>query len=225
MTERPGKNDVSTGVQTLIEQLKAQGVNSGREEAAAIVAEAQAEAESLINQARLEAERLQKAAQQQADFTTRAGIDALQMAGRDAILELKEYLIEQFSQQIASLINHSLTDKGLIEKIILEIAGQQSTGNEPIEVILPEKVIGIEALRKDPELVKQGRLLSIVTENTAAMLKEEVTFKTGDSDDTGIRFRLSGQNVEIDLSDKAVTSILLKHLQPRFRALLEGIIK
>lgn len=34
-----------------------------------------------------------------------------------------------------------------------------------------------------------------------------------------------GQEVEVDLTDQAIAKLLLRHLQPRFRALLEGVIR
>ena len=226
MTDSARLNTVSTGVQALIDQLKEQGVNSGREEAAAIIAEARSEAESIILQARINAEDIEKTAQQQADFTIKAGTDALKLAERDAVLELKEFLIEQFSQHVASLVSESLTDSSLIRAMILEVAGKQKPASQQaIEVLLPEQVVGIEELRRNPELLKQGGLLEVVMDSTASMLRDGVTFATSPSSESGIHLKLQGQTVEIDLGDKAVTAILLQHLQPRFRALLEGIIK
>ena len=32
-------------------------------------------------------------------------------------------------------------------------------------------------------------------------------------------------NIKIDLTDEAIAALLLQHLQPRFRAVLEGIVK
>jgi len=32
-------------------------------------------------------------------------------------------------------------------------------------------------------------------------------------------------NITIDLTDEAIAALLLQHLQPRFRAVLEGIVK
>ncbi len=226
MTDSSSQNNVSTGVQGLIEQLKTQGVSSGRAEAANIVADARSEAKALVDQAKYDAEVILKDAQKQADFTVNAGTEALILAERDTVLELKEFLIETFSQQVATLIHDTLSDKDVIKHIILEMAGKEKPGlSQPVEIILPERVIGIDELRKDPELIKQGRLLSVVMGNAADMLKTEIEFKVDRSDFTGIKFRLNQQAVEIDFSDKAITAILLQHLQPRFRALLEGIIK
>jgi V/A-type H+-transporting ATPase subunit E len=41
----------------------------------------------------------------------------------------------------------------------------------------------------------------------------------------GIRLRLVDHDVTLELTDKAVASLILQHLQPRFRALIEGIVK
>jgi V/A-type H+/Na+-transporting ATPase subunit E len=37
--------------------------------------------------------------------------------------------------------------------------------------------------------------------------------------------RLEDNAMMIEFTDKAVATLLLKHLQPRFRALLQGIVK
>jgi V/A-type H+-transporting ATPase subunit E len=37
--------------------------------------------------------------------------------------------------------------------------------------------------------------------------------------------KLEEDNIVIDFSDKTVAALLLEHIQPRFRALLQGIIK
>jgi V/A-type H+-transporting ATPase subunit E len=38
----------------------------------------------------------------------------------------------------------------------------------------------------------------------------------------GIRVRLVGQDLEIDLSDRALSDLLLEHLTPRYRAIVTG---
>jgi V/A-type H+-transporting ATPase subunit E len=38
----------------------------------------------------------------------------------------------------------------------------------------------------------------------------------------GIRVRLKDEELELDLSDRAIADLLLEHLQPRFRAVMEG---
>ena len=38
----------------------------------------------------------------------------------------------------------------------------------------------------------------------------------------GVRVRLVGEDLEIDLTSEAVSSMLLKHLLPRYRGILGG---
>ena len=38
----------------------------------------------------------------------------------------------------------------------------------------------------------------------------------------GARVRVVGEDLEIDLTNEAISKLLLKHLLPRYRAILEG---
>jgi hypothetical protein len=41
--------------------------------------------------------------------------------------------------------------------------------------------------------------------------------------DSGVRVRLAGEELDIDISAKAVSELLLKFLIPRFRAIVQGV--
>ena len=43
-----------------------------------------------------------------------------------------------------------------------------------------------------------------------------------DDDGGGARVRVKGEDAEVDLSDEAVSALLMKHLLPRFQAILQG---
>lgn len=214
----------SVGVQELIEKLRKQGVQNGRTEADKIISDAQAQAAGLIKEAQTRADAIVGKAREEADFITKAGKEALQLAERNAILELKDYLLEQFSQQVTAVVSSSMEKEELLQKMILEVAGENNLrGENNVEVVLPRKVIGVDELRANPELVKQGPLLEFVTRQAADMLGEGVTFDIAET--SGIGFRLKDKDIEVELDDEAVAAVLLRHLQPRFRALLEGIVK
>ncbi|WP_299726164.1 ATPase [uncultured Endozoicomonas sp.] len=222
----PEGKTVSVGVQELIEKLRNQGVDSGRQEASKIVAGAEARAAELIADAEKRASAIVGKAREEAGFITKAGTEALQLAERNAILELKDYLLKTFSNQIRAVVSHSMEGDQLLEKMIVEVAGQNNLhGEQNIEVILPRKVIGVDELRDNPELLKAGGLLEFAMKRASDMLENGVTFTTGGVSQTGISFRLKDKDIQVELTDEAVAEVLLKHLQPRFRALLEGIIK
>ncbi|KEQ17392.1 hypothetical protein [Endozoicomonas numazuensis] len=222
----PGGQRVSVGVQELIEKLRNQGVQDGRNQAAQIVSEAEATASELMREAQAKADAIVSKAREEADFIAKAGQEALQLAERNAVLELKDYLLEKFSGQISALVSGSLEKEEVLKQMILEVAGENHLhGEKNLEVVLPRKVIGVDELRKNPDLVKQGPLLDFVTGQAAEMLQEGVSFSVGQPDQSGIKFRLHDKEIEVELNDETVTAVLLRHLQPRFRALLEGIVK
>ncbi len=222
----PEGKTVSVGVQELIETLRNQGVNSGREAADKIVADAENRAAELIDDAENRAATIVSKAREEAEFITRAGTEALQLAERNAILELKDFLLGKFSKQIQAVVSTSMNQEELLKQMILEVASENKlSGENNLEVILPRKVIGVDELREKPELLKAGGLMEFAMKQTSNMLQDGVTFSVGSSTQTGIGFRLKDKDIEVELSEDAVSEVLLKHLQPRFRALLEGIIK
>ncbi len=220
----PEGKTVSVGVQELIEKLRNQGVDSGRQEAGKIVSDAEAKAAELVAEAQKRADAIVSKAREEADFITKAGKEALQLAERNAILELKDYLLEKFSDQIRAVVSHSMEGDQLLEAMILEVAGQNKLrGEKNIEVILPRKVIGVDELRDNPKLLKAGGLLEFAMKRASDMLEAGVTFTVGKT--SGVVFCLKDKDIQVELTDESVSEVLLKHLQPRFRALLEGIIK
>jgi V/A-type H+/Na+-transporting ATPase subunit E len=56
------------------------------------------------------------------------------------------------------------------------------------------------------------------------MLRAGVTFDRSSDDAGGIRIVLKDNGLLVDLTDAAVADVILRHLQPRFRALLEGVV-
>jgi V/A-type H+-transporting ATPase subunit E len=60
---------------------------------------------------------------------------------------------------------------------------------------------------------------------SADMLRTGVSLSASADQGTGIEVRVSDGRLVVDLSDGAVAALLLQHLQPRFRAILEGIVR
>ena len=217
---------ISVGVQQLIEKLRTQGVSSGREEAERMVSQAREEATRILAEARKEADAISSKARKEADFTIKAGEESLQLAGRNAILELKGYLMEEFSRKVNEAIAAEMKDDDILKQMILEVAGRSCLqGESNIEVILPSKIVGVDDLRHNPVELKEGSLAAFAAGKGKELLMEGTTFQVSEEQQSGITFRLNDKNVEVELDNSAVCDLLLKHLQPRFRALLEGIIK
>ena len=54
------------------------------------------------------------------------------------------------------------------------------------------------------------------------MLREGVDLKPSEDMSGGIRIQMVGEDLEIDLSEKAISELLLEFLLPRYRAILSG---
>jgi V/A-type H+-transporting ATPase subunit E len=83
--------------------------------------------------------------------------------------------------------------------------------------------LGLEELQRRPEEL-ESKLSQFAKEIASATWREGVSIDTLEPGGHGIRVRLKGEELELDLSDRAIADLLLEHLQPRFRAVMEGIV-
>ncbi len=229
MTDK-SKQIASSGVEALIERLKNEGVAAGQDKAADLVINAQKRAEWIVEEAEQEAQLLLDQARQQAEEVQSAAQDALQLAARDAFIKLRDTLLNSFSQEVTRVVGHQMLEQGFMEKLILELAGtvrQKIDMDNSGKVIfqLPEDAVGVEELRKDPEELQQGILSRLTASIAADMLREGVSFEVKGDLTGGLFIKLENEEMLIDFSDETVAALLLEHIQPRFRALLQGIVK
>jgi len=224
------ESPTSNGVDELIARLREEGVTAGREEADRILSEARAEATLILDRATAEARDRLEAARKEADAYGAAGEEALKTAMRDTVLDMKAGLMKQFSQDVKRLVSHEMKNPDVLKRMILEVAGRVHDGagmsdDDGLELILPESVVGLEELRSDPAELEKGDLTRFVFGLTGEMLRDGVSFSSSDEVSAGIRVQVKDKDVTFDLTEEAVAALLLEHLQPRFRAILEGIVK
>ena len=111
-----------------------------------------------------------------------------------------------------------------LKQLLINAASNTHIPDEKMTILLPEKILGLEDIRQNPNSLKGGALVEILSEVTRKLLKSEVIFSTGLKSKEGIVFSLRDGEIKIDLTDEALTALLLSHLQPRFRAILEGVV-
>ncbi len=222
------QQQAASGVEKLIQQLREQGVEQGQQKASELVEEAERRANWLVEQAQQEAEQLRRKAREDADRLRRAGEDALKMAARDMQLQLREQLARTFSDRVRMQISEQLDSDAFIREVIQEVVVQACQDTSicsmpKVELLLPAGVVGLEELRRNPHAYREGKLSQFVQEQLNLQLREGVTLDVHDG--RGVRIRCNGEDAEVDLSDRALAELLLRHLQPRFRAILEGVIR
>jgi V/A-type H+/Na+-transporting ATPase subunit E len=230
MARQAAEQASSSGVDALIARLRGEGVASGRSEADRIVRDAQGQAKRILDKAQKEARERLESAHKESDAYRAAGEEALKTAMRDTVLDMKAALMEKFTSDVRRLVSHHLEEPELVRQMILEVAGRAQEGaalkeGDELEILLPEKVVGVEQLRRNPAELRKGRLTGLVFGLTGDMLRDGVTFSAADDIQGGIRVRVVNKEITLDLTEAAVADFLLQHLQPRFRAVFEGVVK
>ncbi|KTD43631.1 hypothetical protein [Legionella parisiensis] len=223
---------ISQGVETLIERLKNDGVSAGKEEAGRLIQEAQQKADKILNEAQVKMKAMLNEAHQKIQQEKKAAEDALQLSARNMRLELRQNLIDRFTQEVRRLVHKELDDKDILRQLIFLVAIDtveqlHAFKAKNIEIQLPKKVLDFDEIRKNPELMEKDPLKILVQSITRQMLREGMSVRINqkDSQVSGIKVSLVEEEIVLDLTEDAVSSLLIKHMQPRFRALLEGLLQ
>jgi V/A-type H+-transporting ATPase subunit E len=217
----------SSGVEALIERLRQQGVEAGLAAREEIVSEAEREAERVVKEAREKASAIVDEARQEVRRLQSSGEDALRIAMRDTVLRMRETLRKRLEGQFRSLVSEQLVDQEFLHRLIVEVARRARDDSgaaeaEEIEILLPVEAIGLDELRQQPE-ESDVRLSKLAKEIASATWRDGVSIDTLEPGGRGIRLRLKDEELELDLSDRAIADLLLEHLQPRFRIIMEDL--
>jgi len=220
----------SSGVEALIEKLRHEGVASGQEKAEDIVVNAQKQADWLLEEARLEARTLLDKTHTEVAAMKMAAEDALQLAARNALLKLRDTLLSSFNQEVMQRVNIELENEDFIAQLILALASnvRNKMGldeTESLKIQLPDSIVGVNELKQNPEELTEGFLSRYTALMATELLREGVSFEVAEDLTGGLKIKLEGDQMVIDFTEETVTALLLEHIQPRFRALLQGIVK
>ena len=221
------EKEQSSGVQELIDRLREKGVQEGKDQAERLLTDARRKAAETLDQARQEAAETVRRAREEAEQTRAAGEEALRLAGRDAVLALKEEISGQFSDQLRRLVSRCLRDEKFIERLILEIAGRAvpKDSKQPIELLLPESMLTPQQSGCQAKEAREGTAGHFMLGLAGDMLREGVTFAAAADSTPGVTVRMAGEDVEITFNERSITEFLLRHLLPRFRTMMNGIVR
>jgi V/A-type H+/Na+-transporting ATPase subunit E len=215
----------SAGVENLIGRLRDEGIAQGRSQAEALVTAAQQQAADLVATAQREAEAILARATEEAGKLKAAGEDAIRLAMRDTILALEGDLLKRFVDRLRNLVKGVLADPAFLQRLVLEVAGRVApAGEQRAEVLLPAELVSLEDLQSTPEEATPGTLMHFVLSLGGGMLRDGMQFGVSEDSEAGIRVRLVEEDVQIDVTESAISQLLLRHLLPRFRALLRGAV-
>jgi V/A-type H+-transporting ATPase subunit E len=222
--DRKGRNqripeppeDLDPGESTLesfVARLHDEGVQAGRDEAERLVREARLEAERILDGARRDAERMAEEASARAERDLERGRAELELAARDAVLQLSSALAEGLRSILTRSIEGELNDPALVRTLLTEAvsayARADADGGGRIEVRVPDELAeGLEvwAMKELASGIEGGNGLSL-----AADLRE-----------AGFEYSVGDGTVEVTVS--AAVDLLMQLLTPRLREVLQRAV-
>jgi V/A-type H+-transporting ATPase subunit E len=210
----------SSGVQELIDRLHQEGLEKGQQDAERILVEARAKALEVLEKAKAEAEETIRSAKEEAERTRIAGEEAMRLAGRDTILQLTEELNQNFMHKLQQLVGQSLRDTEFLKQLILEI-GRASVPDASAGPIGLNLLVDSAARDDQSEAEHRAALDNFIRSLGGEALRDGLRVDVMDSDVPGIRVQAVDGDLEIDLTSETMTALLVKHLSPRFRKIIE----
>jgi V/A-type H+-transporting ATPase subunit E len=207
----------SSGVKVLIDRIRDEGVQSARDEADRIISEAKAQAARILSEAKAEAASVKKEAQASMEREQTATIEALRIAARDTGLELRSAIMSAFEEHVRRLVTDVTTDGSVLRDMILVLAGRAAGDfiKDKDAVILIPSRLADEVSAELEDFLKQSSVAF-----SADVLRKGVELIPSNEIQGGARVRLVGEDLEIDLSDEALSEMMLKMLLPRYRRIL-----
>lgn len=214
----------SAGVEALISRIRDQGVQAGRDEADRVLGEARREAARMLEAAKKEAEAKRADASEEIAAERTAAMEALRIAERDTIMDLRSRVTDGFERHVRRLVSESILDKDFIRAVVLVLAGhaaKEFIKSKKARILVSASLAGED----NQQLQQQAKDVAgeVTLGISANMLREGIELIPASDDHRGVRVQLVDEDVEVDLSEKAISDLLLSQLLPRYRAITEGV--
>ena len=216
----------SQGVKELISQLRDEGVKAGQEEAEKLMRDARDQAAGIVNRAKAEAKEMLDKGRAEIESESSSSLAALQLAARETALKLKSQIINSFDHHVRRLVTMEMKDKDFLRQVILTIAGKvarELPKDKAAELLISDAELKPGENPEWKNTKEEESLRHFILAVSGEMLRKGIELKEGEGRDAGLKIRLKGEDLEIDLTDKAISDLFLKNLLPRFRTVVEGI--
>jgi V/A-type H+/Na+-transporting ATPase subunit E len=207
----------ATGVQALLDQLRDEGVQAGKKEADRLVHEAKAQAAKITAEAKAQADELLAKTQAQIKADRASAEEALKLATRDTLVQLESQVMDRFKDYVRRLVGEEMKDKDLLRRLILAVAGKAGQHLPPDAAA--EVLLSAGPAEEKDRKAGEAELRQLLAGLSSDMLREGIELKTAEGG-KGIRVKLKGKEIEIDLTEQAVAGYLLQNILPKYKKLL-----
>ncbi|MDD2997503.1 MAG: hypothetical protein EOM80_01945 [Erysipelotrichia bacterium] len=194
---------MGTDVATFARQLKEDGIEAARSEAAKILADARKEAEKIVSTARAESTKMEKEAQNRIQQNRHRSEDEMKLVIRDLLNSFRKRIEEVGTTLLKGKVAESLNDKEIIKVAIGELLKSQKAGQE-WEIALGEKIA------------------KPLAETVVALFKEKGASVKLAAEMSRAGFELRVGNEVFEVTEESVTESFKKLLSPELKKLLEA---
>lgn len=194
---------MGTDVATFARQLREDGIEAARAEAAKILADARKEAEKIVNTARAEAASVEKESQTRIQQNRHRSEDELKLVARDLVNVFRKRIEDAGTRLLKGKVAEGLNDKEIIKTAIGELLKHQQSGQK-WEIILGDK------------------LARPLAETLVSLFKEKgsTVALTGEMSKAGFEMRTAGGSEVFEVTEESVTETFRKLLSPELKKLL-----
>ena len=190
---------------SLIEKIKADGVDAAKKQAEEIIATANKDADEIIKKAKDKAEQFKKNVGSEAKSYQKNAEIAIKQAARDTVLVLKEKITAILEQALLTDIDKTM-NKDFLKDLIVKIAGVWAKDGD-VEVLV--NGMDVDAL---------------MTELKSALgnsVKSTIEVKLDRKISKGFRIGKKGDNLFYDFTDESILEALRIFLNPKLAEILK----
>lgn len=190
---------------SLIEKIKADGVEAANKQADEIVAAAKKEADDIVKKAKDKAETFKKSAESDAENYQKNAEIAIQQAARDTVLVLKEKVTAILEQALLADVDETL-DKDFLKDLIVKVA-EVWAKDEDVEVLVGG--VDVDALT--------AQLKNALAKNVKGTVEVKLDRKIA----KGFRIGKKGSDLFYDFTDESILEALRVFLNPKLAEILK----
>jgi V/A-type H+/Na+-transporting ATPase subunit E len=190
---------------SLIEKIKADGVDAAKKQAEEIIAAANEDADEIIKKAKNKAAQYEKNAESEAKSYQKNAEIAIKQAARDTVLVLKEKITAILEQALLTDIDKTM-DKDFLKDLIVKIAGVWAKDGD-VEVLV--NGMDVDAL--------MAELKSALGNSVKSTIEVKLDRKIS----KGFRIGKKGDNLFYDFTDESILEALRIFLNPKLAEILK----
>ena len=212
-----------SGVQELIDQIRGKGVQAAREEGDRIIAAARKDAAATKAKAEAQAKEMIESATERIEAEKVAAGEAIRNAARDSLLDLRNQVRQAFEDHVRRLVSQQLEDTGFVRNLVLVLAGEAASKyvkDQDAEILVSTAMAGAGGDANEMPDSVRGKIANAVLGASASMLRKGITLMGDEKVGGGARVRLADKGLEIDMTEEALSRLMLKHLLPRYQAIV-----